>query len=166
LTLDIEVRQDNEEWRQLTPDLEGFCEAVLAVAAAHVKVGGEVSILFTDDAAMKELNCRWRGIDKPTDVLSFPSGDRGRFSSGGPPPHLGDIAIGLETSLRDASDMSRSLTFHITHLLVHGFLHLLDYDHVDPEDAEVMEGLEADILVGMGWPHPYGPAQTSGEAGA
>lgn len=153
--LQIEARQDCDLWARLADDLAEFCETTLCPSAERLGVSGEVSVLFTDDEAMRELNALWREIDKPTDVLSFPSGDRGRFLSGGPPPHLGDIAIGFEISAGDAGRLGRSLQFHMAHLLVHGFLHLLDYDHIDPEDARIMEALEAELLADLGWPDPY-----------
>lgn len=155
--LQIEARENSDLWKRFTDDLADFCEVTLCPSAARLGVSGEVSVLFTDDAAMKELNSTYRGIEKPTDVLSFPSGDRGRFLSGGPPPHLGDIAIGFETSAGDAEKLSRPLRFHIAHLLVHGFLHLLDYDHINPDDARRMEALEAELLADLGWPDPYPP---------
>lgn len=155
MRLQIEARQESDLWGRFAGDLAEFCEMTLCPAAERLGVSGEVSVLFTNDAAMRELNAQWRGIEKPTDVLSFPSGDRGRFLSGGPPPHLGDIAIGYEISSGDAEKLGRSLQFHTAHLLVHGFLHLLDYDHVDPADALIMEALEVELLADLGWPDPY-----------
>jgi len=98
------------------------------------------------------LNKQWRGFDKPTDVLSFPS-DGPDFP--GAPRLLGDIALGYETSTADAAKLSRPLDAHISHLVLHGFLHLLGYDHIEPADAAVMEKLEAEILAELGWPDPY-----------
>jgi probable rRNA maturation factor len=118
-------------------------------------MGGEVSVLFTNDAEMRALNGRWRNIDKATDVLSFPA-------DGPEIPNaaklLGDIALGYETAFNDSERMNRTFESHVSHLLIHGFLHLLGYDHITDEDAAVMEPLEVKILAGLGWPDPYAAA--------
>lgn len=159
--LAIDLRVADPRWEALG-DVGAFAAHVLGRAAAHMKATGEIAILMTDDAEMHALNRRWRGMDKPTDVLSFPSDGP---DIPGQPQYLGDIALGYETSLRDAEAMRRPFEAHASHLLVHGFLHLLGYDHVDPEDAKVMEPLEADILAGLGWPDPYAAGPYAGEQG-
>ena len=121
--------------------------------------GGEMAVLLTDDAEMHALNQQWRGIDKPTDVLSFPSESP---EIPGQPQYLGDVAVGYETALRDAEAMQRPFEGHISHLLVHGFLHLLGYDHIEAADATIMEPLEAEILAGLGWPDPYATGPYAG----
>lgn len=160
--LAIDLRVADPRWQALG-DVDAFAARVLGRAAAHMKTTGEIAILMTDDAEMHVLNRQWRGKDKPTDVLSFPS-DGPEIP--GQPQYLGDIALGYETSLRDAEAMHRPFEAHASHLLIHGFLHLLGYDHIEPEDAKVMEPLEADILAGLGWPDPYatGP-YAGGQAG-
>lgn len=160
--LAIDLRVADPRWQALG-DVDAFAARVLGRAAAHMKTTGEIAILMTDDAEMHVLNRQWRGKDKPTDVLSFPS-DGPEIP--GQPQYLGDIALGYETSLRDAEAMRRPFEAHASHLLIHGFLHLLGYDHIEPEDAKVMEPLEADILAGLGWPDPYatGP-YAGGQAG-
>ncbi|MBI1360568.1 MAG: rRNA maturation RNase YbeY [Alphaproteobacteria bacterium] len=133
-------------------DPEAVCTRALRAAAARMDAVGEVSVLLTNDVEMRELNVQWRGIDKATDVLSFPYSGSG---IPGQPRPLGDIALGLETAKRDADLMERAFEAHVSHLLVHGFLHLLGYDHIESADAAVMEPLEAGILAGLGWPDPY-----------
>jgi probable rRNA maturation factor len=104
-----------------------------------------------DDARVQALNKLWRGLDKPTNVLSFPAPD----SPSGPARMLGDIAISYQTAAREAAAEGKTLADHIAHLSVHGFLHLLGYDHESDEDAEEMEGLERVILARIGISDPY-----------
>jgi probable rRNA maturation factor len=160
--LSLDTRVSDPRWEALG-NLDAFAAHVLGRAAAHMKEGGELAILFTDDTEMRALNKQWRGLDKATDVLSFPS-DQPEIP--GQPQYLGDIALGYETALRDAETMNRPFDGHVSHLLIHGFLHLLGYDHIEAEDAKVMEPLEAEILAGLGWPDPYasGP-YAGGQAG-
>ena len=112
--------------------------------------GAEVSILFTDDAAMKRLNAEYCGKDRPTNVLSFPQGAG---------PLLGDIVLAAETVGREAALAEKPLTHHIAHLLIHGFFHLIGYDHDADEDAEAMEELERAALSRLGIPDPYAAPQ-------
>jgi probable rRNA maturation factor len=150
--LQLDVRVADARWSAALGDVDALCARVLGCAARRVGRVGEASILFTDDAEMQALNRAWRQIDKPTDVLSFPySGPR---PPGAPQP-LGDVALGFGVAQRDAGEMDRPMAFHASHLLVHGFLHLLGYDHIEPGDASVMEPLEAAILSDLGWPDPY-----------
>jgi probable rRNA maturation factor len=150
--LSSDARISEPRWSERLDDVEGLCRRVLTSASAHMRAGGEVSVLFTDDAEMQVLNRRWRGLDKPTDVLSFPA-DGPKIP--GAAAYLGDIALGYETAMADAETMGRPAAAHVSHLLVHGFLHLLGYDHVESADAAVMEPLEAMILSDLGWPDPY-----------
>lgn len=150
--LSIDLRVEAGDWSGAVDDIEPLSWRALEAAAAATGATGEVSILFTDDAEMRALNAQWRGKDKPTDVLSFPSDGP---DIPGEPAFLGDIAIGLETTRLDAETMGRPLKAHVSHLLVHGFLHLLGHDHIEDEDAAVMEPLEVSILAGLGWPDPY-----------
>ena len=122
--------------------------AAAARAAAQSLAGREVSVVFTDDAAMRRLNARWRGRDRPTNVLSFPQ-------AGG--PLLGDIVLGYDTVAGEAAVAGRPLEHHIAHLLVHGCLHLLGYDHDEDAEAERMEDLERAALSTIGVPDPYVP---------
>ena len=119
-------------------------------AAARFTQSGNIDLLFTDDSAMQVLNRDWREKDKPTDVLSFPSDDES-FATG----FLGDIALGYGVCSRDWEQMKRSPEAHISHLLVHGYLHLLGFDHIEDTDAREMESLETSILAELGFSDPY-----------
>ena len=159
--LSIDLRIADPRWDALG-DVDALAGHVLGYAANQTKSAGEVSILMTDNAEMHALNKKWRGFDKPTDVLSFPA-DGPEIP--GEPVHLGDIAMGYETAFGDAQAMGRPFEGHVSHLLIHGFLHLLGYDHIESEDAKVMEPLEATILAGLGWPDPYATGPYAGGTG-
>jgi probable rRNA maturation factor len=129
-------------------------KAVLeALKQSGAKVGGvaELSIVLTDDAEQQVLNRDWRGIDKPTNVLSFPQIEPFTPIAG----ILGDITLARETLEREATELGKSFADHFTHLVVHGFLHILGYDHIEEADALVMEGLETQILASLGIADPY-----------
>lgn len=116
----------------------------------------EVAVMLTDDAGIRTLNKNWRGIDKPTNVLSFPALQPERVRDDDDAPRmLGDIAIAYETTRKEADTEHKPFDHHLSHLAVHGFLHLIGYDHESDNDAEVMEGLERDILAQLGIPDPY-----------
>ena len=158
----IDIRVQSGDWTSALEDIEPLSRRTIEVAAAEMDVAGEVSVLFTDDSEMRGLNRQWRGEDKATDVLSFPSDTP---SPPGEPEFLGDIAIGLETSRSDALALDRPFDSHIAHLLVHGFLHLLGHDHIEDADAAVMEPLEVAILARLGWPDPYQDASSNPRPG-
>jgi len=129
-------------------------KAVLeALKQSGAKVAGvaELSIVLTDDAEQQVLNRDWRGIDKPTNVLSFPQIEPFAPVAG----ILGDITLARETLEREATELGKSFSDHFTHLVVHGFLHILGYDHIEDADALVMEGLETQILASLGIADPY-----------
>jgi probable rRNA maturation factor len=117
----------------------------------------ELAIMLCDDAAMRELNGRWRGRREPTNVLSFPAAGRAGDDAGA----LGDIAIAYETTAREAEVDGKPFADHLAHLAVHGFLHLLGYDHQSDADAGAMERLEALILARLGVADPYVPDDTA-----
>jgi probable rRNA maturation factor len=146
--IDLDLRVEAPTWSDLIPDLKAICERALHAGAALTDAQGEVSLLLTDDAEIQVLNRDWRGKDKPTDVLSFPASEIDR-------PFLGDIAIALETMRMDASKREIELAQHLSHLLIHGFLHLLGHDHKDDTEAAEMETLEIAALASLGWPDPY-----------
>jgi probable rRNA maturation factor len=116
----------------------------------------ELSILFTDDAAMRVLNAKWRGLDRPTNVLSFPQ------TAGSQPASelLGDIVLAAETVAREAEVAEKPLEDHMAHLIIHGFFHLLGHDHAVESEAEEMEQLERAALGRMGIADPYAAACT------
>ena len=122
--------------------------SALAAAAAEEKKAGVVSLMLGDDATMTRLNREWRGKDGPTNVLSFPAP---RVD----PAFLGDIALAAETIAAEAEFQGKRFEHHAAHLVVHGFLHLLGYDHENPADAEAMEARERAILVSLGIDDPY-----------
>lgn len=139
---------------------EASLEALVAVAvgAALAELGkdaskSELSLVFTDDAAIRELNAHWRAKDKPTNVLSFPAF---ALTPAHPvPPVLGDIVIAQETVAQEAALEMKSFEHHLTHLVIHGFLHLLGYDHETDDEADAMEVLETRILATLGIADPY-----------
>jgi probable rRNA maturation factor len=146
ITTDLIVEESG--WDAL-PDLAALCDRAFAAAAAVQPAEGTVSLLLADDETLHQLNRDFRGKDKPTDVLSFPAHEMDR-------PQLGDIAVALGVSARDADAQGVSLADHLTHLLVHGYLHLLGHDHEEEAEAGIMEGLEIKALASLGIPNPYG----------
>ena len=144
---------------QRESDSEAVIQRAVAAAAESVDedvAEAEVAVMLTDDAGIRTLNHNWRGIDKATNVLSFPAlqptGPRGDDDA---PRMLGDIAIAYETTRREADDERKPFADHLSHLAVHGFLHLIGYDHENDDDAEAMEALEQEILAQLGIPDPY-----------
>ena len=145
-----EVEVEAPAWSKRVADVEAVTErAALAVLRGFKSRPGAVAvILLTDDATIHDLNSRFRGKDAPTNVLAFPA-------SANPEGHLGDIALGFEVCEREAREQAKSLADHLSHLVVHGVLHLLGYDHQDDAQAEAMESIERTILQGLGVPDPY-----------
>jgi len=128
-------------------------EAVFAEIEQEAPEAAELSLLFTDDAHIRVLNRDWRGKDKPTNVLSFPAF---QIAPGDPvPPMLGDIALAFETVRDEARLEDKPFDHHLSHLIVHGLLHLLGHDHEDEEEAEAMEALERAVLARLAIPDPY-----------
>lgn len=115
--------------------------------------GTELSLLFTDDNSIQKINAEWRDLDKPTNVLSFPTKDLAPGTV--PLPILGDIIFSYETIQRESVEMDKTFKDHLTHLFIHGFLHLLGYDHINDTDAELMESIETRILHSLGLSDPY-----------
>ncbi len=144
----IESLVEDEGWFDDLPGLEALVGDCLAAAAnAEPVFDREIALLFCDDAAIKELNSRFRGKDRPTNVLSFPSGQDKGF--------LGDIAIARETCVAEAADKNIPLRAHAAHLIIHGMLHLIGYDHESEDEARIMERRETEILRAMGVADPY-----------
>jgi len=149
---EIDIVSEAAGWNA---DAESTVRRALAEAAAATGKDfrhHNVTVLLTDDAAIRRLNASWRGIDKPTNVLSFPAAPQ---FEGADATSLGDIAIAYETTAREAQDEHKPFSHHLSHLAVHGFLHLIGYDHESDEQAEAMENLERDILQRIGVPDPY-----------
>lgn len=152
----VDVVIESPLWEAL-PEAETLAgrAALAAIAAGGVAVmdGAELSLMLADDAAVRELNRTWRDKDKPTNVLSWPAADPDDLARS---PHCGDIAVAYETLAREAADEGKTVADHFTHLVVHGVLHLLGYDHETDDEAEEMEALETEILAGLGVADPYG----------
>ncbi|MEQ8558442.1 MAG: rRNA maturation RNase YbeY [Henriciella sp.] len=146
VTLDLRVEAD--EWTAHLPGLAETCEHALSAAFALTSEAGEVALLLTDDSEMHALNRDWRNKDKPTDVLSFPADPIEA-------PFLGDIAIGLGVASRDAETRGITLADHLSHLIIHGYLHLLGHDHMEDTEARQMETLEIRALATLGIADPY-----------
>lgn len=141
------------------PEAEAAILAAIAAAADAVKTGigqSELAVMLTDDAGIRTLNANWRGVDKPTNVLSFPAlPPTGTPRPDEPPRMLGDIAIAYETTRREADEEGKDFIHHLAHLAVHGYLHLVGYDHENDADADDMETLERDILRRLDIADPY-----------
>jgi probable rRNA maturation factor len=153
LWLDISV--PSALWRGL-PRARGLARATIDACVEEMGIaareGVEVSLCLADDARLRSLNAQWRGTDKPTNVLSFPASSPERP---GQAPMLGDIALAYETVAREAEECGAPLADHYRHLVAHGFLHLVGFDHQTAEEAERMEALERRILARLGVADPY-----------
>jgi probable rRNA maturation factor len=165
--LAVDILTESEAWRML-PEAEDIVRRAIAFAATcpptlpreRGRVGSEhhrnaeVSVLLCDDKTIARLNAQWRGQQKPTNVLSFPAPPlQGAVPDEKIP--LGDIAIAYEILAREAEESGKTISEHLSHLVVHGFLHLLGYDHHMDEEAERMERMERDILARIGVADPY-----------
>ena len=144
---------------QAEPEAGATIDRAIAAAAEFVTADigeSELAVMLTDDAGIQTLNRNWRGIDKPTNVLSFPALQPvGARKPGDAPRMLGDIAIAYQTMRREADQERKPFNHHLSHLAVHGFLHLIGYDHENDADADAMESLEIEILARLGIPDPY-----------
>ena len=165
--IEVEAVVEDQRWSALG-DLDALArraaEAAMSVAArdaaTEVAAGApteraEIAVLFADDDALRHLNRTWRGKDQPTNVLSFPAAVPGGAPADSGGRHLGDVALGYETVLREAEADGKSLADHVTHLIVHGTLHLLGQDHEAEAEAEIMEALERQALARLGVQDPY-----------
>ena len=154
--IDIDVLVEAGAW-PAKRKLRALVSKAVGSAIAEAKVTGdgasELSVVFSDDAHIKRLNAEWRGKDKPTNVLSFPAFPVG--IGGKIPPMLGDIVLASETVQREAELEGKQLEHHITHLVIHGVLHLLGHDHEDELEAEAMEEIERGALARLAIPDPY-----------
>ncbi|KQT48369.1 hypothetical protein ASG47_08435 [Devosia sp. Leaf420] len=150
--LEIAVIRNVDDWPEHFDALaERAILAALDEAKPKIKGAAEISVLLTDDEEQRELNAQYRGKDSSTNVLSFP-----QIEPFGPVfGILGDITLARETLIREAEEQGTSLEDHFTHLVVHGFLHILGYDHLEEDEALKMEGLETQILARLGIADPY-----------
>jgi probable rRNA maturation factor len=146
----LDIRIDEPAWKSV-PGLRKLTRA--AVKASLDSDSVSLSVLFTDDAAMRALNARWRGQDKPTNVLSFPAAPAPQAP--GEPRELGDIVLAHGVVAAEAQAQGKPFRHHAAHLLVHGALHLLGYDHETDHEAEAMEARETAILESLGIDNPY-----------
>lgn len=153
----IDIVHESALWQSL-PDADDWVErsarAALAACGVAVAPEAELSVLLADDATLRKLNGEWRGQDKPTNVLSFPAADPDDLADA---PHCGDLALAFETLRTEAEAEAKALEHHLAHLVVHGVLHLVGYDHETEAEASQMEALEVSVLAGLGIADPYGP---------
>jgi probable rRNA maturation factor len=153
LSFAINISAESEGWSKI-PDFEACVRRAAEAALLDGEAPpSEISVVLSDDEHIRELNKHHRGMDKPTNVLSFPAARM--KAPAGTPRLLGDIVLAFETCEREAREEAKPLENHITHLVVHGVLHLLGYDHEDEEEAETMEARERQILAKLGIPDPY-----------
>lgn len=164
--VDLVVRIDHSGWRALTPDPEALVErAVSAALGLFEPEAVELSVVLSDDAAVRVLNRDHRGKDQPTNVLSFPPA----FAPPAGPRPLGDVILAFETVEREAGEQGKAAGDHLSHLVVHGVLHLCGYDHGTEAEAEEMEDVERAVLAGLGIADPYAdsaPGTALGSAAA
>ena len=149
----IDVEIEDPAWTQALPDAEALVwvageAALLLSSILPGGAGGGVTVLLTDDETVRDLNARFRSQDKPTNVLSFPAPTN-------PERFLGDVALAYGVCAREAVEQGKPLADHLRHLVAHGVLHLLGYDHTSDDEALEMEGLERTILAGLGIADPY-----------
>jgi len=151
-TPSVEIIRQSQLWES-EADVEATLNRAIAEASAEMPDEDvELAIVLTDDSRIQALNRTWRGFDKPTNVLSFPAGQRK-----GAPALLGDIVIAYETTRQEARAQNTPFLHHLAHLAVHGFLHLRGYDHEADDEADRMERLEREILARLDIPDPYEP---------
>ena len=140
----IDIEAEDDAWSGDVPDVEG----VVRRAAEQVAPPGDVVILLTDDETLRDLNGRFRGNDRPTNVLSFPAPENAR-------PHLGDIVLAHGVCAAEAREQGKPFGDHLSHLVIHGILHLTGHDHEADDEAEAMEAKERTLLAALGIPDPY-----------
>lgn len=156
--VDIDLVADCPLWSGFAAADATVRRAIEAAARAAGK-SGAVAVMLTDDASIRAMNAQWRGIDKPTNVLSFPAAAAPAATG---QAHLGDIAIAYETVAAESASENKDFGDHLAHLAVHGYLHLVGFDHETDAEAVRMEHLETQILSGLGIADPYAD-QTSGD---
>lgn len=145
----IEVEVEDPAWAEAVADVAAVAERAAEAALAAGNATGDLVILLADDEGVRQINARFRDRDRPTNVLSFPAPQTAR-------PHLGDLTLAFGVCAAEAQDQGKTLADHLSHLVVHGVLHLLGRDHEIDADAETMEAEERSILAGLGIADPYG----------
>lgn len=154
MTIETDIAVESEKWAEL--DLEPLVASAIDAAILEADVAlapsAEVSLLFCDDARIQELNREWRRLDKPTNVLSFPAAAPEMLAHA---PLLGDIAIAFETVQRESAEENKRFSDHVSHMIVHGMLHLVGFDHETEDEAEEMEDAERRALARLGVADPY-----------
>jgi len=152
-TIVIDIRVDSPLWNKQRNAKAVLRRAISEASSAVALSRAEVSVVLADDAAIRGLNCTWRHRDEPTNVLSFPAHPATDDRAGS--RVLGDIVLAYQTLTREASDLHKTFAQHLAHLTVHGFLHLVGYDHETDAEATAMESLETMILARLDVPDPY-----------
>ena len=142
----IEIEVEDAAWSAALPEVEAVVTRAASAALGTIK--GDIVVLLTDDEAVREINARFRDRDRPTNVLSFPAAESAF-------PHLGDLTLAYGVCAREAVEQGKTLSDHLSHLTVHGVLHLLGRDHEDDAEAEEMEAEERSILASLGVADPY-----------
>lgn len=147
MTLEIDIAINDERWIEAIPDIEIYTHTTIEHVLTNQNIkNSEISIVLSNNPFIQDLNKTYRNKDKPTNVLSFPQNE---------PNMLGDIIISFETIKQESIEQQKEMKNHFTHMLVHGCLHLLDYDHECDKDAKIMEALEISILHDLSIKNPY-----------
>jgi len=162
--LDLAVAVEHPAWDEALPGVEVMIDpwVRLALAAADLPAGPvELSVVLADDSLVQQLNRDWRGKDAPTNVLSFAAlDDEDAPIVEGAPLLLGDVVLAFETVVAEAKADGIALADHLAHLVIHGVLHLVGFDHEEEEEALEMESLETRLLAGLGIADPHRSAET------
>ena len=154
----VDVSVTSPSWTGAMPDCADACQRAVQMALAAADAmdpAAEISVVLADDAFVHDLNRRYRGTDRPTNVLSFAQEDDEAGDAAMAGRMLGDVVLAFGTISREATEQGKPLGNHVSHLVVHGVLHLLGHDHETDEDAEIMEALERDALSRLNIPDPY-----------
>lgn len=158
--VDVDVLVNSQAWPEALPRAEAICRHAVAAALSVVGITvehGEISVVLTDDDALRALNRVWRARDAVTNVLAFPAAAGGECAPPGEPLLLGDVVVAFQTAAAEAARDDKPLEHHLSHLVVHGTMHLLGYDHQETRQAEAMERVEAAALAALRIPNPYEP---------